>query len=119
MMTPLAWLERNTLFLTLAFEPATMRIPLPPVLPNDIRPLMTFCGGALAPGVCWIQTPAATLPFVSTVPVPPDALVTTPVRLMDPAASTRMPCAVLSMNVVGVLPEGTLMVAAPVPVRWR
>ena len=50
------------------------------------------------------------------VPVPIAPFVTTPVRSMEPVWSTRMPCAVLALNCVGVSPEGTLMIASPVPV---
>ena len=119
-MTPFPLLPRNTLPRTVTEEPSTIRIPFPPVFPKETSPVSVFLAGVAAPAAaCSIQTPASTLPFVSTVPTPGLAVVTAPVISMWPPCSTRMPCAVFRLNVVAALADGTLMIAVPVPSTER
>jgi hypothetical protein len=75
---------------------------VPPVLPKETSPVieLEWCPTVT---VFSIQTPARTLPFVSTVPTPVLALVTDPTIVTLPDPSTRMPCAVFPLNVVAVV----------------
>ena len=50
-MTPSPELARNALLRTVTDEPATMRMPLPPVFSYETRPV-TMLRGMFAPGVC-------------------------------------------------------------------
>src|SRR5947209_4338615 len=97
------------------FEPAKRSTPLPACVAHDTRPFTWFGGGE--PGVCWIARPAIWFMLATTVPAPlvPGA----PVICTEPPPVTRMPWPVLLLNDVCAWPDGTLMIAWPVPATRR
>src|SRR5882724_9571788 len=112
---PLPALPRLDELVTLTFEPPSMRMPLPLVVPVTSRPF-TVLSGRLAPGV-WLMARPATLFWRHSIVPAPAACV--PWMFTEPVPATRMPCWPFLLNAVVACPFVTVMFTCALPVTCK